>query len=611
MSTTKIIQYIHRPNMTELGMGNTHETYLLVDSKTDMSVVFPLGENVVVEDAKFGRTYILRSAKPSEFRINQMGPIFRDYAVMPGDEVIITHYECDGVIKNNLSVKNYRRVGFSVNGNGTEIVNIERLKDYAKENNVYSLDVIWENNKRNLSVAFLESRKKRSDSPNNTDYYQVLLDGIILPNGKYFLTLGEENILAPQQPKSEYNKVVLEDNYAKNILREDDHANDNKQQIYYGAPGTGKSHEINRLTEGKEVIRTTFHPDSDYASFVGCYKPHMVEEDMTTIIGETLKVVKDVNGKPKRESRIVYKYSCQAFLQAYVAAWLHPEKEHYLVIEEINRGNCAQIFGDIFQLLDRNESGYSCYPIKADADMEQELNILFANDWNIGDELSQEINNKYAKHYPDGITKNIKEGSLLLLPKNLYIWATMNTSDQSLFPIDSAFKRRWDWKYVKITKGRSRETKEEYNWRVKFDYLDDKALCHCSFDWWDFINTINEEIAKTTSSDDKKLGYFFCKPKEQGGDFIDAETFVGKVVFYLWNDVYKDESSELFKVAEGQEPSFDLFYKEKEEEGEWKVVVDTNCLKSFVDNVFKKQPDKVIVEAEHQETEEKQESSVE
>lgn len=383
------------------------------------------------------------------------------------------------------------------------------------------------------------------------------------------------------------------------------------QQIYYGAPGTGKSHEINRLTEGKNVTRTTFHPDTDYSTFVGCYKPHMEEVDMTTVIGETLKVVKDEKGEVKKEKRIVYKYSCQAFLQAYIAAWQHPEKEHYLIIEEINRGNCAQIFGDIFQLLDRNWSGYSCYPIKADTDMEQELKSLFAKDWNMGEELSMEIDNMYAKHYPEGIIKGIKNGSLLLLPQNLFIWATMNTSDQSLFPIDSAFKRRWDWKYVKIAKGRSKETKEEYNWQVKFDYMDNQTLYHCSFQWWDFLNTINEQIAQTTSSDDKKLGYFFCKPKEQGGELIDAETFVGKVIFYLWNDVYKDESSELFKVAEGKEPSFDLFYNEKEEDGEWKVVVDTSCLKSFVDNVFKKQPDKVIVEADHQETEEKQESSVE
>jgi hypothetical protein len=383
------------------------------------------------------------------------------------------------------------------------------------------------------------------------------------------------------------------------------------QQIYYGAPGTGKSHEINRLTEGKDVTRTTFHPDTDYSTFVGCYKPHMEEVDMTIVIGETLKVVKDEKGEVKKEKRIVYKYSCQAFLQAYIAAWQHPEKEHYLIIEEINRGNCAQIFGDIFQLLDRNWSGYSCYPIKADTDMEQELKSLFAKDWNMGEELSMKIDNMYAKHYPKGIIKEIKDGSLLLLPQNLFIWATMNTSDQSLFPIDSAFKRRWDWKYVKIAKGRSKETKEEYNWQVKFDYMDNQTLYHCSFQWWDFLNTINEQIAQTTSSDDKKLGYFFCKPKEQGGELIDAETFVGKVVFYLWNDVYKDESSELFKVAEGKEPSFDLFYNEKEEDGEWKVVVDTNCLKSFVDNVFKKQPDKVIVEADHQETEEKQESSVE
>ena len=169
------------------------------------------------------------------------------------------------------------------------------------------------------------------------------------------------------------------------------------QQIYYGAPGTGKSHEINRLTEGEDVTRTTFHPDSDYSTFVGCYKPHMEMVDMTTVIGETLKIVKDEKGQPRKEKRIVYKYSLQAFLQAYIAAWEHPDKKHFLVIEEINRGNCAQIFGDIFQLLDRNEEGYSSYPIKADTDAEEELNAVFADKWGLTDDKASEIDNLYPE----------------------------------------------------------------------------------------------------------------------------------------------------------------------------------------------------------------------
>ena len=361
------------------------------------------------------------------------------------------------------------------------------------------------------------------------------------------------------------------------------------QQIYYGAPGTGKSHEINRLTEGEEVIRTTFHPDSDYSTFVGCYKPHMEEVDMTTVIGKELIVVKDESGQPKKERRIVYKYSCQAFLQAYIAAWQHPDRAQYLVIEEINRGNCAQIFGDIFQLLDRNDEGYSSYPIKTDADVENELRTLFSKEWNLTEERAKEIDDLYRKHYPDGITKSIKNGSILLLPSNLYIWATMNTSDQSLFPIDSAFKRRWDWKYVKIAEGRDSETKELLNWVVRFDYEEDNKPYTFECSWWQFILAINEKIANATSSDDKKLGYFFCKPKTQESKEIDAERFVGKVVFYLWNDVFKDEDNAIFKVVEGKgDPSFDTFYTEDDN---GKTIADTKALRAFMHNVFGEQSD--------------------
>ena len=365
------------------------------------------------------------------------------------------------------------------------------------------------------------------------------------------------------------------------------------QQIYYGAPGTGKSHEINRLTEGEEVIRTTFHPDSDYSTFVGCYKPHMEEVDMTIVIGETLKTVKGENGLPKKEKRIVYKYSCQAFLKAYIAAWQYPNYDQYLVIEEINRGNCAQIFGDIFQLLDRNDDGFSSYPIKADAEAADELKNVFSEEWNLTSDKAKKIDDLYRKHYPDGITKSLKEGSILSLPSNLYILATMNTSDQSLFPIDSAFKRRWDWKYMKI--------KDEHkDWKVDIDIKSKDAEENETtkqLDWWTFLDKINKIIASMTSSADKQLGYFFCKAteKEEGKiepTIITKETFVSKVIFYLWNDVFKDygfEDASLFRYIdvnpetnkeEEKDLTFPDFYDETGEE------VNTIRLTDFVEKVL-------------------------
>ena len=158
------------------------------------------------------------------------------------------------------------------------------------------------------------------------------------------------------------------------------------QQIFYGAPGTGKSHAINELTAGKDVIRTTFHPDTDYSTFVGAYKPTTKSVPVTTVIGTEAVPVKGKDGKEMKEDKIVYEFVSQAFLQAYVEAWRKysaaPENEEpldeYLVIEEINRGNCAQIFGDLFQLLDRGDEGFSEYPIKADSDMKKLLGKAFA-----------------------------------------------------------------------------------------------------------------------------------------------------------------------------------------------------------------------------------------
>ena len=359
------------------------------------------------------------------------------------------------------------------------------------------------------------------------------------------------------------------------------------QLIFFGAPGTGKSFAIKELTKGQEVIRTTFHPDSDYSTFVGCYKPSMSNsvstqrlylslEDLAKILleyyndnelgkigglqkfcydyypfidGDNISVsvtkllelagisdnykveidkyVKFCRLLPKVDNnKIVYKFIPQAFTNAYVRAWSTKDPV-LLVIEEINRGNCAQIFGDLFQLLDR-KNGESEYPVKADAD------------------LAKHLAEELAKSQRDDIPADVKSGDMLKLPSNFYIWASMNTSDQSLFPIDSAFKRRWEWKYVPIANA-------EKNWAIEANGK--------KYDWWDFLKKINALIGDTTNSEDKKLGYFFCKTQT---GIIDVETFVGKVIFYLWNDVFKDFEFEgdVFVDSDGETKlTFDKFYK--------------------------------------------------
>ena len=274
---------------------------------------------------------------------------------------------------------------------------------------------------------------------------------------------------------------------------------ENLQTIYYGAPGTGKSHEVKKITgeldadgndvEMDNVFRTTFHPDTDYATFVGCYKPVMKET------GQQRKV----NGKSEEIEEISYEFIPQAFTDAYVYAYTHPEETTYLVIEEINRGNCAQIFGDLFQLLDRNSSGSSEYAIKPDKDLAKYL--------------AKELYNNEVQ------ADSIK----LSLPSNLHILATMNTSDQSLFPMDSAFKRRWDWEYVAIC------YKEPHSSAFEIDIEGKK------YSWVEFIQKVNAKIFDLTKSEDKEMGNFFIKSS------IDAKLFKSKVMFYLWNEVLRDE----------------------------------------------------------------------
>ncbi|MBP5372331.1 MAG: AAA family ATPase [Bacteroidales bacterium] len=259
-----------------------------------------------------------------------------------------------------------------------------------------------------------------------------------------------------------------------------------KNLIFYGAPGTGKSHEVKKLTgelldNGNEVdlpnvFRMTFHPDSDYSTFVGCYKPRM-EDD-----------------------KIKYEFSPQTFTDAYVKAWQNPDKQVYLVIEEINRGNCAQIFGDLFQLLDR-KGGVSEYPINADADLRQYL----------------------EKEDVLGVGHEGIANGKLKLPANLNILATMNTSDQSLFPMDSAFKRRWSWESVPI----------DYNNVVSREFI--ITIGDKQYKWTTFLESVNKRIVKATDSEDKQMGNFFIN------DNVKERQFIDKVMFYLWNDVCKEE----------------------------------------------------------------------
>ena len=335
---------------------------------------------------------------------------------------------------------------------------------------------------------------------------------------------------------------------------------DDKQVIYYGCPGSGKSRKVKDIVDSINpdyVFRTTFHPDTDYSTFVGCYKPLGItpkkqsysikelisilvelkesgtcypmhkfaveyyfaleglsraeKENITTAAGLTSNYVTEMDkaiaaGKHikrnEKDSNIIYRFSPQVFTNAYVKAWEDTRKPVYLIIEEINRGNCAQIFGDLFQLLDRDKTtGKSEYPIKADKDLVAHIEKVLG-----------------PGH------EGIKNGELCL-PPNLIIYATMNTSDQSLFPMDSAFKRRWDWEYVPIN-----YSKDIDSGKFVIEIDDDTK-----YSWVEFLESVNDKIYDATNSEDKQMGNFFIKKN------IKANEFVNKVMFYLWNEVCKEE----------------------------------------------------------------------
>lgn len=283
-------------------------------------------------------------------------------------------------------------------------------------------------------------------------------------------------------------------------------------KIYYGAPGTGKSHKVNELLKGKEerTERVTFHPEYDYASFIGGFKP-----------------ITEVDAESGKEE-IKYKFVPQTFTNIYVDAWNNKDNEYYLVIEEINRGNCAEIFGDIFQLLDRN-SDYSITP---------------------SNELKQYLVKELTS--VDG-TKGIENGKMKL-PSNLNILATMNTSDQSLFPMDSAFKRRWDWEYIPINYEKSEENPSSNYQVVVSDSI--------SFSWLQFIEKVNTIIKENPNLGmDKCIGNYFIKAKD---NIITLEEFINKAIFYLWNDVFKDEDDHIFEENTFYEDFFPISTKGKE-----------------------------------------------
>lgn len=292
--------------------------------------------------------------------------------------------------------------------------------------------------------------------------------------------------------------------------------------IFFGAPGTGKSYQLARLAEDyfdrRNVRRVTFHPDYTYAQFVGCYKPVT-----------TARTVTDEGGHESDMSEITYDFVPGPFLETYVDAVQNPAVNYLLVVEEINRANPAAAFGDVFQLLDRDSDGRSEYEIAAPREMRQYLCKSlpeYATTAHIQDPerlLSEQLRLK-------------DEAERLSLPPNMFIWATMNSADQGVFPMDTAFKRRWDFRYIDIDDGADKIS----------GYAVPVGTPARMVSWNALRRDINQVLLEAGVNEDKLLGPFFISPARLADTESFTQVFKDKVLLYLFEDAAKTKASKVF-----------------------------------------------------------------
>ena len=261
-------------------------------------------------------------------------------------------------------------------------------------------------------------------------------------------------------------------------------------KIIYGAPGAGKSASVSEIV-GENYIRTVFHPETQYSDFIGCLKPH----------------------KDSSSGNITYSFRKGPFIQILEKALLHPDTHYFLVIEELNRANTAAVFGEIFQLLDRDDEGKSEYPI-------------LIQDEDLYDALKETLDSEH-----DFIVKR-----QLIIPSNLSIIATMNSSDQAVFPLDTAFKRRWIFEYLPI------DFTNCATGEVPIHHAD---LPHV--EWKTLAQTINTVLVQLKVVEDKLIGPWFIKDSDLVEDQAE-QTFIGKICSYLWDDALKYKNKdEIFR----------------------------------------------------------------
>lgn len=410
-----------------------------------------------------------------------------DYIINYKDEFFIIENEVANIYKELLNIID------TLNINNEDIDYINNFFG-VKKNNIISLSESLEYENHSIQSNFIKGKKYLFYECNNPENYFENIK-------KWIYVLEELKLINKNEIKfTNKKRKKIMDNSIKSIIGED---KERHNVIIFGAPGTSKTYSIDRALKGSNidndfVFRTTFYEDYSYYDFIGQYKPIVLYSEATGKFRRGKEEDLEEMGHPN----ISYNFISGVFVDSYIKA-INSKENVYLIIEEINRGNASAIFGEFFQSLDRKESGISAYPIK----ISKELSIY----------LKEKTGNDHNENFE--------------IPSNLKIIATMNTSDQSLFKMDTAFKRRWYMKYSPI------ETKE----------VKDVFVKNTNINWAEFITVINSLILKTLNSEDKMIGQYFCHINQNKKTISESE-FKDKVFHYLFFDVFRFNRKEIFNT---------------------------------------------------------------